>query len=241
MISKPNRDDIESFVRLLVYANVIDLKGMVATTSIHKKTSVAPESIRKQVRAYGKVQANLNKHETGFPNEKTLLALVKQGLPVYGMLGVGDGKDSEGSELIISVLEEKDERPLWVTAWGGVNTLAQALHKIQKTKSAAEAKRLLAKLRVYTISDQDDSGVWIRKNFPDLFYIVSPGDDYRTATWSAINSVIKGIKKRNHQQRLAGRTYSAKPRSARGGLPGCGLGHGRRYALVSVAYSQWAE
>ncbi len=35
--------------------------------------------------------------------------------------------------------------------------------------------------------------MWIRKNFPDLFYIVSPGDDYGTATWSAINSFIKGI------------------------------------------------
>ena len=186
-------DDIQSFVRLLLYANVIDLKGMVATTSVWKRTSVAPESIRKQVRAYGKVQPNLNKHEPGFPDGKTMLALVKQGLPVYGMLGVGDGKDSEGSELIIRVLEEKDERPLWVTAWGGVNTLAQALHKIKKTRTEAEAKRLITKLRVYTISDQDDSGVWIRKNFPNLFFIVSPGDSYGTATWSAINSVIKGI------------------------------------------------
>ncbi len=187
-------DDIESFVRLLLYSNVIDLKGMVATTSIWKKTSVAPESIRKQVRAYGKVQPNLTKHEAGFPDEKTLLALVKQGLPTYGMLGVGDGKDSEGSDQIISLLEEKDERPLWVTAWGGVNTLAQALYKLKKKRSEAEAKRLMAKLRVYTISDQDDSGVWIRKNFPDVFYIVSPGDAYGTATWSAINTVIAGIK-----------------------------------------------
>ncbi|MEQ8811657.1 MAG: DUF1593 domain-containing protein [Imperialibacter sp.] len=186
-------DDIESFVRLVLYSNVIDIKGMVATTSIWKKTSVAPESIRKVIRAYGKVQPNLLKHEAGFPEASALLAIVKEGLPVYGMLGVGDGKDSEGSDWIIKVLEEKDNRPLWVTAWGGVNTLAQALHKIQKTKSPAEAKRLIAKLRVYTISDQDDSGIWIRNNFPSLFYIVSPGDHYGSATWSAINNVIKGI------------------------------------------------
>ncbi|WP_339810109.1 nucleoside hydrolase-like domain-containing protein [uncultured Imperialibacter sp.] len=186
-------DDIESFARLVLYSNVIDIKGMVATTSIWKKTSVAPESIRKVIRAYGKVQPNLLKHEAGFPEAEDLLAIVKQGLPVYGMLGVGDGKDSEGSDWIIKVLEEKDDRPLWVTAWGGVNTLAQALHKIQKTKSPAEAKRLVAKLRVYTISDQDDSGIWIRNSFPSLFYIVSPGDHYGSATWSAINSVIKGI------------------------------------------------
>ena len=91
------------------------------------------------------------------------------------------------------MLEEKDERPLWVSVWGGANTLAQSLYKIKNTKSEAETKRLIAKLRVYTISDQDDSGIWIRNNFPDLFYIVSPGDDYGSSTWAAINSVIKGI------------------------------------------------
>jgi len=53
--------------------------------------------------------------------------------------------------------------------------------------------RLVAKLRVYTISDQDDSGPWIRKTFPKLFYIVSPGGDYGNATWTGINTVVPGI------------------------------------------------
>ena len=186
-------DDTESFVRLLLYSNQIDLKGLIATTSVWKKTSVAPEAIKKLIEAYRKIQPNLLKHEKGFPAADELLSLVKQGLPAYGMLGVGKGKDSEGSDWIVKVLEEKDERPLWITIWGGSNTLAQALYKIKQTKTETEAKRLVAKLRVYTISDQDDSGIWIRNNFPDLFYIVSPGDDYGSATWSAINSTIKGI------------------------------------------------
>ena len=184
-------DDTESFVRLMLYSNEIDIKALIATTSVWKRTSVAPEAIQKVILAYGKVQPNLLKHEAGFPDAESLLALVKQGLPKYGMLGVGEGKDSEGSDWIIKVLEEKDDRPLWISVWGGVNTLAQALFKIEKTKTNAEAKELIAKLRVYTISDQDDCGIWIRNNFPDLFYIVSPGDDYGSATWSAINSVIK--------------------------------------------------
>jgi len=186
-------DDTESFVRLMLYSNEIDIEGLIATTSVWKKTSVAPEAIKKIVRAYGKVQPNLLKHEAGFPTAETLLAKVKQGLPVYGMKGVGEGKDSEGSDWIVKVLEENDERPLWIAVWGGVNTLAQALYTIEHTKSKAEARRLIAKLRVYTISDQDDSGIWIRKNFPNLFYIVSPGDDYGSSTWVAINSFIKGI------------------------------------------------
>jgi hypothetical protein len=186
-------DDSQSMVRLLLYSNEIDIKGLIATTSVWQKTVTRPELIKNIIQAYGKVQPNLIKHEPGFPDAETLLIIVKQGLPKYGMLGVGDGNDSEGSDWIIKVLEENDERPLWISVWGGVNTLAQALYKIEKTKSETEAKKLIAKLRVYTISDQDDSGIWIRNNFPDLFYIVSPGDDYGSATWSAINSYVNGI------------------------------------------------
>jgi len=186
-------DDTESFVRLLLYSNVIDLKGLIATTSVWKRTSVAPEAIVKVIQAYDKVQASLLKHQAGFPDADALLSLVKKGSPKYGMFGVGEGKDSEGSDWIIKILEEKDDRPLWISVWGGSNTLAQALWKIKHSKSAAEAKRLIDKLRVYTISDQDDSGIWIRNNFPDLFYIVSPGDDYGSSTWIAITTFVKGI------------------------------------------------
>jgi hypothetical protein len=186
-------DDTQSLVRLFLYSNQIDIKGLVATTSCWLTNMVNPESIQRLVDAYDKVRPNLLKHETGYPEAMALAKLIKSGLPRYGMQGVGEGMDSEGSDWIIKVLEEDDERPLWISTWGGVNTLAQALYKIEKTKSKQEAKRLIAKLRVYTISDQDDSGVWIRNNFPDLFYIVTPGDNYGDATWTGINSFIQGI------------------------------------------------
>lgn len=35
-------DDTQTLVRLLVYANVIDIKGLVATTSVHQKSNIAP-------------------------------------------------------------------------------------------------------------------------------------------------------------------------------------------------------
>ena len=190
-------DDTMSLVRLLLCSNEIDIEGLVATTSCWKKSSVAPESIKQVVEAYRKVQPSLNENEPGFPNADALLKLVKQGLPKYGMEGVGDGKDSEGSDWIVKVLEENDDRPLWISVWGGVNTLAQALHKIVKTQTPAAAGKLIVKLRIYTISDQDDSGNWIRTNFPGLFYIVSPGDDYASTTWSAINTVVDGIDNRS--------------------------------------------
>ncbi len=185
-------DDTETLVRLMLYSNEIDIKGLIATTSTHQRNNVHPESIQRVIRAYGKVRANLAKHEAGYPDAGELLHLVKQGLPVYGMQGVGDGKDSQGSAWIIKVLEEKDERPLWISVWGGANTLAQALYDIRKTKSEADAHRLIAKLRVYTISDQDDTGIWMRNSFPDLFYIVSPGG-YERSTWSGIHEVVHGM------------------------------------------------
>jgi hypothetical protein len=49
----------------------------------------------------------------------------------------------------------------------------------------------VAKLRVYSISDQDDAGAWLRKEFPELFYIVSSsnqdGKEYWRATWTGIS------------------------------------------------------
>ena len=185
-------DDTESLVRLLLYSNVLEIKGIIATTSVHMKREVHPESVRKVIHAFGKVQDNLLKHEPGFPEADSLLQIVKQGLPEYGMEGVGKGKDSQGSDWIIKILDEKDTRPLWICVWGGPNTLAQALYKIRQTRSEAEAAKMIEKLRVYTISDQDDSGIWMRKNFPGLFYIVSPGG-YGSSTWTAINTAIPGL------------------------------------------------
>ena len=178
-------DDSQSMVRLLLYANQIDIEALIATTSVHMKGRVAPESLQATIAAYGKVQPNLLKHEKGYPDAGTISALVTQGLPVYGMDGVGEGKDSPGSERIVALLDKNDTRPVWVSVWGGANTLAQALYKIKQTRTPEEAARLVAKLRVYTISDQDDSGIWMRRTFPDLFYIVSPGG-YGNATWSGI-------------------------------------------------------
>lgn len=73
---------------------------------------------------------------------------------------------------------------------GGPNCLAQALWKVKHTRSTEEVDAFVRKLRVYTVSDQDDSVMWIRKTFKDLFYIVSPGYNalgaYHHCTWSGI-------------------------------------------------------
>ncbi len=184
-------DDAMSMVRFLTYANHFDVEGLIATTSIHQRNRVAPERIRRIVSAYAKVRDNLEKHEPGFPSGEALLNLVSEGKPEYGMTCVGEGHDSPGSEMLIRAADRQDSRPLWVSVWGGPNVLAQALWKVRATRSAEELDRFVAKLRVYTISDQDDSGPWLREQFPKLFYITSPGFNaggaYHYATWSAIS------------------------------------------------------
>jgi hypothetical protein len=167
-------DDAMSMVRFLVYANQFDIEGLVATTSIHQQKKTAAWRIREIVDSYAKVRDNLELHEKGFPTADSLRAVIVEGRPDYGMHAVGKGMDSPGSELLIKAVDRADARPLWVPVWGGPNVLAQALWKVRETRSHAELARFVAKLRVYTISDQDDSGPWIRKNFPGLFYVASP-------------------------------------------------------------------
>ncbi|MBO8131860.1 MAG: DUF1593 domain-containing protein [Candidatus Marinimicrobia bacterium] len=184
-------DDAMSMVRFLVYSNMWDVEALIATTSIHQKNKTAAWRIREIVKAYGKVRDNLLKHESGFPKAEYLLSIIREGKPEYGMRAVGEGMDSPGSEMIIEVVDRDDPRPVWVLVWGGPNCLAQALWKVSHTRSKEEVEKFVKKLRVYTISDQDDSGPWIRKTFPDLFYIASPGfhagGAYHYATWSGIS------------------------------------------------------
>lgn len=184
-------DDAMSLVRFLTYANQFDVEGLVATTSIHQRSKTAAWRIREIVGAYGKVRDNLEQHEPGFPATRQLLSVIKEGLPAYGMAAVGEGKDSSGSDALIAAVDRDDPRPLWVPVWGGPNVLAQALWKMRATRSPEALARFVSKLRVYTISDQDDSGPWIRKTFPALFYISSPGlhdgGAYHFATWSGIS------------------------------------------------------
>lgn len=184
-------DDAMSMVRFLTYCNQWDVEGLIATTSIHQQKDIAAWRIKEIVGAYGLVRENLLLHEPGYPSAEYLLSVTKEGRPDYGMHAVGEGMDSEGSNHIINVVDKNDNRPVWVLAWGGPNCLAQALWKVSKTRTADELAKFVEKLRVYTISDQDDSGPWIRKSFPNLFYIASPGfhsgGGYHYSTWTGIS------------------------------------------------------
>ena len=183
-------DDAMSLVRFLTYSNQWDVEGLIATTSIHQKNQIAAWRIGEIVDAYGQVRNNLLQHEPGYPTADYLHSIIREGRVGYGMSVVGQGMDSGGSELIIQAVDRDDDRPVWVLVWGGPNCLAQALWKIKHTRSDEAVNRFVQKLRVYTISDQDDSGPWMRKNFGALFYIASPGyhpfGGYHHATWSGI-------------------------------------------------------
>jgi hypothetical protein len=184
-------DDQMSFVRLLVYSNEIDLEAMIATTSTWQKAATHPETMRTLITAYGQVRSNLLLHAKGWPTADDLAARVYAGQSAYGMAATDRDKISPGAEAILRAAAREDARPLWICVWGGANTLAQALLHARATQSAADVDKLIAKLRVYSISDQDDAGPWIRREFPALFYIVQPSSptsgEYLYATWTGIS------------------------------------------------------
>jgi hypothetical protein len=184
-------DDQMSMVRFLLYSNQFEVEGLVATTSTWMKNKVRPDVIQALVEAYGGVQPNLLKHAPGFPAAAALQAVVAPGQPGYGMEAVGPDKMSPGAELIIRAAEKADPRPLWILGWGGTNTLAQALMSARATRTSDQLAAIVAKLRVYTISDQDDAGPWIRREFKALHYIASrssqDGQEYYLATWTGIS------------------------------------------------------
>lgn len=184
-------DDEESMVRFLVSANEFDVEGLVATTSTWLRQTTRVDLIHRQLDAYAQVRPNLLRHAPGFPAPEALRAVTAVGQPAYGMAAVGDGRTTAGSRLLLAAADRRDPRPLWISVWGGANTLAQALWDARRERGPAELETLVGKLRVYTISDQDDAGPWLRREFPGLFYIVSPSTtdskEYWRATWTGIS------------------------------------------------------
>lgn len=196
-------DDIQSMYRLLLYSNELNIEGLITNTSTfvkhinYKNTDVIHEIIEK----YDGVKNNLDRHAENFPSANYLHSVTVGGINNYGNEA---GKDfasqeligNEGVDLFLRAAEKNDDRPIYIGLWGGANTLAQALWEYENSHTLEEFNKLLSKLRIYGISDQDNASHWLRENYGDrLSYIVTPSkgtaagsDNYYRAVWPGISS-----------------------------------------------------
>jgi len=182
-------DDQMSLVRLMMYSNDIDLRALVATTSTWQRDKRQVHMVYDIIDAYEKVLPNLQKHASGWPAAQTIRDRVFIGPEGYGMAGIKPDDISGGAKALIDVVDSSEQR-VWVSVWGGANTLAEALQYLRNTRDDEAVDRFQKNIIVYSISDQDDAGVWIRKEFPLVEYINFPtnqtGEEYGLATWTGI-------------------------------------------------------
>ena len=190
-------DDMESMVRLMAYADCFEVEALI--TSVGWNCDPYPKEwtdyLFRVIEAYRKDVPNLMKrsNQQGFlpieqesgqqqigywPSADYLKSRAVMGSERGGIKVIGEGNDSPGSELLIRLADENDPRPIYVAAWGGANTLAQAIWRVKQTRSTEELKRFVRKFRIYTITDQDmqynmrmdraySSHMWLRREFKD--------------------------------------------------------------------------
>ena len=171
-------DDQQSMIRLMVYANEFEIEGLIATAAGTmgelKEAIVRPDLIRQIIDGYGKVLPNLKRHAADWPEADTLRKLVKTGNPQRGREHVGDGKDTDGSRLLIQRIDAgKPERPLNITIWGGQTDFAQALWRVKHDRGSDGLAGFVKRFRVYDIDDQDRIAEWMRAEFPGMSYVLA--------------------------------------------------------------------
>jgi len=194
-------DDMESMIRLLVHADMFEIEGLVHSTGWSASTTQEDyyQLIHEAIDLYEKDLPNLKKRsnqeqflpdesrqELGYwPSPDYLRQRTMFGSTKRGNQYIGANNASDGSNLIIKLADENDNRPIWVTVWGGGNTLAHAIWQVQKERGPEKLKAFLLKIRVYTITDQDgaqkpgniinwseSSHQWMRREFEkDLLFI----------------------------------------------------------------------
>ena len=163
-------DDQESLVRLLVYSNNYDIEALIGSTGIWKLSDPATHVIRECVDAYSKVRENLVLHDKNYPTGQYLHSITATGNAGYGMSAVGE-RGSNGANMIIESVDKEDPRTVWLLAWGGANTIAQALWTVIHTRNEEAINKFVSKIRIYDLAGQDDAGAWIAKTFPGIYII----------------------------------------------------------------------
>jgi len=157
-------DDFQSMVHFLLYADVLDVEGLVSSPPQAGRA----KHIHEVIDAYEKDYPHLRAHAPGYPEPDVLRGLVKQGA-ADSAPAQGYSDATEGSKWIIERAKAQDDRPLYVLVWGSVTDVAQAVH------NAPEIKQ---KLRVYSIGSwntgQDRAARdYLFNNHPDLWWIES--------------------------------------------------------------------
>ena len=184
-------DDDQSMVHLLLYADVLELEGLISSPYGPGRKKDILEVIAEYERDF----ATLRTHSLRYPTPETLRAIAKQGaLESPGAAGFGSA--TEGSNWIIQCARRDDPRPLHVLVWGGIEDLAQALH---------DAPDILPKLHVYFIGGPNKTWCvnayhYIEQHHPTL-WIIEANSTYRgwfvggnqTGDWGNQSFVSKHI------------------------------------------------
>ncbi len=123
------------------------------------------------VDAYAKSYPNLKVHDPDYPSPAELKSKIKWGNIQFD----GDfSKDTDGSNLIKSLLLDNEPGPLYVTAQGGESTIARALKSIHDQFAGtaqwdAIRDKVSRKLIIIPSGDQDNTGAqYIRPNWPEV-------------------------------------------------------------------------
>ena len=221
-------DDMESMVRLMTYNDQVEIEGLITTIgwncdpypvewadSLQRVIDAYEQDLpklmkRSQQKGFLSMEEESGKQAIGYwPSADYLRSRVAMGSRRAGIGVIGANNRSAGSDLIIRLVDEADERPLWIAAWGGANTLAQAIWQVQQERTPEQLKVFLNKLRVYTITDQDmvyamrmnraySSHQWMRREFAnDLLFIWDESawlsqNELGSKSWKQYASMVQG-------------------------------------------------
>ena len=150
-------DDECSMVRFLLYTDQWDVEGIVTSSSQyhwHGHKWAGDDWIDPYLAAYTEVYPNLIKHSTDFPTPDYLKSVT-----FLGNVETEGEMDSitAGSQHIAKVLlDESDDRPIWLQAWGGTNTIARALKTIEE-EHPEKMQYVANKMRFFFIWEQDST------------------------------------------------------------------------------------
>lgn len=192
--SDAETDDQNSFMRLMLYSNEMDIDGFVSSSSMfhyadNPRSWAGTEWTERILDGYEEIYENLKVHADGYPTPDYLRSIIKEG----NIKTTGDmSGETDGSRLIKEALLDDDDRTLYLQAWGGSNTIAMALKSIKDEYSGtpewdAIYNKINKKAFLYLIGEQDNTySEYISREWPEIRAIVDgkEGDGLGGIFWT---------------------------------------------------------
>jgi hypothetical protein len=172
---------------MLAYLNEFNVVELIYGNSVFHTSGMGTTWMNSHFNGYDQVDENLRLHDPSFPTADYLRSITRIGNQV-GCKATGPNNNTAASDYLVSILIDSSKTsPIYMSSWGGDDTIVQALWKVKTSYpdkvAEVSAKAIMSVLDIHQSTCGTTPTDWVADNYPNL-RIVSDDIEFYSMAYS---------------------------------------------------------